>query len=110
MLDNEKKTYYVSIANGEISRDGTNSTWNFKIEATDDEITELRSAFDENYWNEWRTFIRAHIPFVEYHHDKENNAYDERLQKIYQAIFELGDEQAKKHIQEMGILFEDPLA
>ncbi|WP_053367468.1 hypothetical protein [Bacillus sp. FJAT-27245] len=109
-MGQDKKTYYIAVESGEISRDETSSTWSFKIKATDEEITELRSLFNENYANEWKNFIRAHIPFREYHHDKENNAIDEKLKQIYQAIHDLGDEQAKNHIEEMGILSENPMA
>ncbi|RDU36120.1 hydrolase [Neobacillus piezotolerans] len=109
-MENDRKTYYIAVESGEISRSETSSTWSFKIMATDEEITELRSLFNQNYANEWKNFIRAHIPFVEYHHDNENNAIDEKLKTIYQAIHRLGDAQAKQHIEEMGILSEDPLA
>jgi len=103
-LDNVKKTYYIAIANGEIFSREDSSPWNFKISATDDEITLLRDLFDENHANEWENFIRAHIPFIEYHHDKENTQYDQKLQKIYGVIYSLGDQEAREHIAGMGIL------
>ncbi|WP_082347168.1 hydrolase [Bacillus sp. FJAT-18017] len=107
-MDGQKKTYYVSIANGEISQSATSSPWNFKIEATDEEITTLREYFDENYTHELGNFVRAHIPYVEYHHDKDNDAYDIGMQKIYSMIYDLGDKQARNHIESMGILNQPP--
>ncbi|OCA91460.1 hydrolase [Bacillus sp. FJAT-27225] len=104
----KKKTYYISIATGEISQSATSSPWNFKIEATDEEIIQLREYFDENYNNELSTYVRAHIPYVEYHHDKANDAYDDMMQKIYSLIYELGDNEAKNHIDSMGILNQAP--
>lgn len=98
-----KKYYYINIGSGEISQSSTDSTWNYKIEATDDEIKELRELFNQNYSTEWQSFWRAHIPFKEYHHDKENDAYDETVEKVYQMIYELGDQEAKEHIETMGI-------
>lgn len=103
-MESNKKTYYISIANGEIMQSSTDSSWNFRIEATNEEIIRLRELFDQNYSTEWQNFFRAHVPYVQYHYDRENDAYDETLQKVYQLIYQLGDEEAKKHIMEMGIL------
>lgn len=103
-VNQAKKTYYITVGTGEISQSSTDSAWNFKIEATDDEITILREYFDQNYSTEWKNFFRAHVPFLEYHHDKENDAYDETVIKVYQMIYELGDQEAKDHIHSMGIL------
>lgn len=100
-MQEEKNTYYISIANGEIMRQPTVSPWNFKIYATDAEITNLRELFDANYSVEWVNFFRAHIPYREYHNDPENDQYDEHMSKIYETIYELGDEEAKRHVREM---------
>lgn len=100
----EKKTYYIEIANGEISQSGTDSPWNFKIEATEEEILALREYFDQDESDEISNFIRAHIPFREYHLDKENDVQDENLQQIYRMIHQLGDQDTKKHIESMGFL------
>jgi hypothetical protein len=104
LLEQIKRDYYIWLPNGQISQDPTASPWNFKIEATDEEITELREYFDQNYSNEWRNFFRAHVPYIQYHYDRENDDYDETLLKIYECIYKLGDEEAKKHIESMGIL------
>lgn len=103
-MASNKKTYYLSVGNGEIMQTSTDSPWNFKIEATDDEIIRLRELFDQNYSTEWQNFFRAHVPYVQYHYDRENDAYDETLKKVYQMIYQLGDEEAKQFISEMGIL------
>ncbi|WP_318507901.1 hydrolase [Bacillus sp. T3] len=99
-----KKPYYISIGTGEIMQTATDSPWNFKIEATDDEITKLREYFDQNYSTEWQNFFRAHVPYIQYHYDRENDAYDNTMVKIYQMIYELGDEEAKQHIRSIGII------
>lgn len=103
-MDDQKKTYYIDVGTGEISRSATSSTWSFKIHATDEEITQLRELFEQNYSNELGTFIRAHIPFKEYHHDKDNDNYDSNLQQAYSIIHKLGDEGTKAHIESMNIL------
>ncbi|XJZ26580.1 hydrolase [Bacillota bacterium Lsc_1132] len=99
-----KKLYYVDVGTGEISQSPTSSTWSFQIQATDHEIMKLRELFDQNYSTEWRNFFRAHIPYVEYHYDDENDSYDETIQKVYALIYKLGDEETKQHIESMGIL------
>lgn len=103
-MDQEKSTYYINIGSGEISRSSTDSPWNFKIEATDEEITRLRQIFDENYNVEWAGFWRAHVPIMEYHHDRPNDDYDKHMIEVYRMIHELGDQEAKQHIDKMGIL------
>ncbi|MEK4028387.1 MULTISPECIES: hydrolase [Bacillaceae] len=100
-MEEEKNEYYISLANGEIMRQPTVSPWNFKIYATDVEITELRELFDANYTTEWANFFRAHIPYREYHKDKENDQYDEHMEKIYKIIYKLGDEEAKQYVKEV---------
>ncbi|CAM4159626.1 hydrolase [Bacillus manliponensis] len=100
----EKKTYYVSIANGEISRVQSANTYSFTIQATDEEIVELRSHFDHAYEEDLGSFVRSHVPFVEYHHDSNNDRYDEQLQEAYKMIYELGDNETKELIAQMGII------
>ena len=56
MADERKKTYYVSMATGEISQLKTASPWDFQIEATDEEIARLREYFDQNYSTDWQAF------------------------------------------------------
>ncbi|MBN8250768.1 hydrolase [Priestia flexa] len=99
-----KKTYYVSLGSGEISQVSTASEWNFKISATDLEVEQLRERLDQRYSDDWQGFFRAHIPYLEYHHDRQNDAYDDMNTQLYQMLYELGDENAKAHIRTMGIL------
>lgn len=103
-MTEQKKTYYIDVGTGEISRSATSSTWSYKIEATDEEISDLRELFEQNYENEWGSFWRAHTPYVQYHHDRENDAYDNTLKQMYGMIHKLGDEEAKNHIESMDIL------
>ncbi len=104
VMSQEKKTYYITVGTGEITKSRTDSAWNFKIEATDDEIIQLRELFDQNYSMEWQNFFRAHVPYVQYHHDRENDQYDDTIVQVYQMIYNLGDAEAKQHIESMGII------
>ncbi|NHM32257.1 hydrolase [Neobacillus terrae] len=102
---NEKPTqiYYLDIATGEIMMD-PNWDWTFRLQATDDEIDLLREMLDEEYETDWEAFSRAHVPFLEYHKSSPNNEYDDRMVYIYAMIYKLGDAEAKRHVEEMGIL------
>ncbi|MBS4208586.1 hydrolase [Bacillus sp. FJAT-50079] len=103
-MDNEKKPFYISVGPGQIMSTATDSPWEFKIEATDDEIKMLRKVFDSNADNSIDDFLRAHIPFLEYHHDPTNDRHDDNLLRIYGMIYSLGDQEAKQHVESMGIL------
>ena len=106
-MNEERNDYYIEIATGEISRSSTDSPWNFKISATDEEITQLREIFDSNHSVDWQNFYRAHVPYLQYHYDRENDAYDENMRQAYGMIHQLGDGEAKKFIEGMGILNEE---
>ncbi|WP_342432702.1 hydrolase [Neobacillus sp. FSL H8-0543] len=103
-MNEQKKTYYIDVGTGGISQSETSSTYSFKIQANDEEITELRELFDQNYSTEWKNFFRAHVPYVQYHYDRENDAYDNTIQQVYGMIHKLGDDQAKQHIESMNIM------
>jgi len=57
----ERKTYYISLGEGNISQVRTANSWDYQIQATDEEITRLRELFDQNYSSDWQGFWRAHI-------------------------------------------------
>jgi len=103
-MQESKKTYFIDIGSGEISQSSSSSTWNYKIEATDEEITQLREEFNYNYNMGIQNFLRAHIPFDEYHNDKENHAQDGSMIRIFEMLYQLGDNETKNHIESMGIL------
>lgn len=103
-MEEPKNTYYVSVARGEILRSGTDSPYEFVVNATDDEITRLRYLFDGNEDIGRESFIRAQTPYVQYHDDEPNKEQDSMLVNIYEYIHEIGDEEAVKHIESMGIL------
>lgn len=100
----DRQTYYISIGAGEIFSAPNVSPWQFKINATEQEIGKLRQIFNANYNNSMIDFARAHVPFVEYHNDSSNDRYDENLIQVYQLIYQLGDQEAKDHIDSIGIL------
>lgn len=106
-MEQEKQIYYVNIQSHEITQNPYDWEWDFKIEATNGQIAHLKRLFDENYQTDWESYIRAHIPFLEYHHDPQNKEYDARMVVIYAMLYQLGDIKSRNHIREMGILNHD---
>lgn len=106
-MDEQKKTYYIDVGTGGISQSAGSSTWSYKIQATDEEIIQLRELFDQNYSTEWKNFFRAHTPYVQYHYDRENDAYDNTIQHVYGMLHKLGDDEARNHIESMNIIPEN---
>lgn len=100
----EKNTYYISVGSREISQIKTASPFELEIEATEDEVRALREIFDEMYSADWMGFFRAHVPYVQYHYDRENDMIDRDLINVYQMLYDLGKPETKQHIESMGIL------
>ncbi|MDQ0160948.1 hypothetical protein [Bacillus alveayuensis] len=103
-MADHKKTYYISLGSGEISQVATASPWDYKIKANDEEITVLREYFDQIHSTGWQNFLRAHVPYIQYHYDRENDAIDSLYKDIFKMIYRLGDEEAKEHIRSTGLI------
>lgn len=100
----EKETYYISVGSRGISQIKTASPFELEIEATHEEIQALRGIFNEMYDADVMGFVRAHIPFMPYHNDHENDLIDWDLTNVYQMLYNLGKPKTKQHIESMGIL------
>ncbi|WLR50309.1 hydrolase [Bacillus tianshenii] len=100
----EKKTYYVAVGAREISQIRDYGLNQFEIQATEDEIFRLREVFDEAYSADWLSFWRSHVPYVQYHHDKENDMYDDDMKQVFQMIYEFGTPETKQQIESIGVL------
>src|SRR5690625_123985 len=97
----DKRKFYVSVESQEISELMAGNNNQFIIYGGPEDIIYLREIFDELQDAEFSTFWRAHVPFKEYHHDEDNDSYDESLLRAYKIIHELGDETTSKHIEQM---------
>lgn len=100
----EKTTYYVSVGSGDILQDPKAASFEFEIRATPEELNELEELFEERAEASYGTARRAVIPYVEYHHDKENDAYDRSMRDIYLLLHRLGTPETRRHIESMNIL------
>jgi len=96
----DKKTYYVDITAESILTEPV-ETPSFVIQATDQEVQVLQSVFDDKDRADLESYVKAHIPFD---NQNENAHYDKAQKILYSIIYHLGDETARRHIDEMGIL------
>ena len=103
----EKHSYCINIQSHEIFTEPNGAEWDFRIYATESQIAVLERLFDKTDETDWESYIRAHIPFLEYHHQPQNKEYDLRILLIYSLLHYLGDVKTRAHIHEMGILNEE---
>jgi hypothetical protein len=107
LMDEPKHSYFINIQSHEIISESNGVEWDFKINATESQVAVLERLFDKSDETDWESYFRAHIPFLEYHHQPQNKEYDLRILLIYSLLYYLGDEKTRAHIREMGILSED---
>ncbi|WP_226580098.1 hydrolase [Halobacillus litoralis] len=101
-MDRDK--YYINMGTREISLNHDANNDDFVIYATSDEVITLREVFNALEEADNRSFYRAHIPFMPYHQDQDNDDTDADMKKAFQQIYDLGDDTTKHHIAEMGVL------
>jgi hypothetical protein len=103
----EKKRYYISVQADTILAGQGEAAYEFEIDATPEQIEKLQELFEDKSDSADGTFLKAHTPAIPYHHDVENDAYDNYLREIYSMIHELGTPETRRHIEEMGVLRPD---
>ncbi|PLS09675.1 hydrolase [Neobacillus cucumis] len=106
-MEEQKHSYYINIQSHEVFSEPDGVEWDFKIEATPSQLAVLERMFDKTDETDWESYIRAHVPYLEYHHQPQNKEYDLRLTLIYSLLYYLGDEKTRQHIGNMGIINED---
>lgn len=101
---NDKQRYYVSVQSGSIFSNQGDAPYELEIDATTKEVVQLRELFDEHELLDFDNMLRGPIPAIPYHHDDENDVYDQQLQRIYTMLYQLGTPETRKHIEEMGLM------
>jgi len=99
-----KKHFYVSVHGDSILPNEGDAAYGFEIEATEEQVDELQRLFNGRQNADDQAFFRAHVPFLEYHHDQANDRYDDYLTDVYRMIHDLGTPETKSHIESMHIL------
>ncbi|WP_051348578.1 hypothetical protein [Peribacillus kribbensis] len=103
-MKEDKQSYYVDIANGEVLQERIDGSPNFRIYANEEELADLRGWFRANYNDDLKTFSRSHVPFLEPSKDSQNDKYEHSMNEIYKMIYDLGDEEARNFIEEQNLL------
>ena len=103
-MSEEKNTYYIDLVSGDILGQKVDENPSFTVHATDDELVELKQCLEEQHKDDMEAFERAHVPYLLYHRDKSNDKYDAAMKKLYAIIYRIGDEAARQHIEDIGIL------
>ncbi len=104
----EKKKYYVSIHTSastyEIREEKGQSTYDFEIEASPEEIEQLKYSFEKAASADFKSYLHSHVPFPNDMADADHETYDNTLNTIYDKIYTLGTTETKSQIEEMGVL------
>lgn len=100
----DKKTYYVSMQGNTIMENQGDSSYEFEIEATEEDIRQIQELFDEKLDAEDSSFFRAITPAIPHHIDDESGEMDYWLLQAYRKLHELGTPETRAHIESMNIL------
>jgi hypothetical protein len=105
----DKKTYYVSVQAGSILENQGDAAYEFEIQATEKEISQLQELFDGKDEADNDAWGRTPIPILQYHHDRPNDVYDYYLKEVFSFIHDLGTPETQKFIETMNVLTEEDL-
>lgn len=100
----DKKTYYISVQSRYISERQDEAPYELVVEATPEEITQLRDLFHSMYHFDMETYFRMHYPGIPEHYDNDNDLYERDLKNIYRMLYDLGTEETRDHIASMNVL------
>lgn len=106
-MEGKKNTYYLNLESGEVLEEPVEPEGHFTLHATNEEILRLREYLDENHNDDWQAFGKAHLLLDDA--EMENRKYDHAMKEVYKMIYQLGDQEARNHVQNMGILDESRL-
>ncbi|AEI39519.1 hypothetical protein [Paenibacillus mucilaginosus] len=104
-----KKIYYISVGPGTIEdqqtlADQRNYTYDYQVEASEEEYQELRRLLQSTEETQDGTFARAPIPYKSADHDPATEQFNDRMKDLYTLLYRLGTAETKGHIEKMGIL------
>lgn len=99
-----KKKYYVSVQAKTICEHQDDATYELEIYANEDDVERLERIFDtmerfDNAAGLQEAFI---IPITHLNMENVDN-YEHHLKEAYSLIRELGTQETKQHIREMGL-------
>lgn len=96
-----KRKYYVSLSNKKILPVPVDASSEFEVEIDRTFVSVFERLFKQMDDLEMRNFLRAHLPYIPYHNDKNNHDIDLRTQKIYAMIHEFSDPSTQRFIEQL---------
>ena len=100
----DRRRYYVSVHSKSIMENQGDGAYEFEVEATPEELDELRDLFADLEIDENKTAFRGALqPAKPYHLDGENDAYDDDLNEIYNLLLRIGTEETVRHLNGMRL-------
>ncbi len=103
-MNDERKTYYVSVGAGQVLEDPEAAAFEFEIRANEEELNKLQELFEETSSAEEAAAFHFVRPVMKYGNEDWNAAYGSQLHDIYKWLYHLGTEETKKHIESINIL------
>lgn len=101
MISIDTTTIYLSVANQSYSYEPLGLPCEFKLNLEDQQVKIFENLFLQLDSLEFHNIVRAHLPYIQYHLDEENDEIDARLKKIYALIHEFGDSQTKEFVEQL---------
>ncbi|PIC69146.1 transposase [Sporosarcina sp. P18a] len=99
----EKYPMYISLNNKLVLTDPHSSTWEYKVEVTREVYPIFEKLFSQMEQLEFQNFLRSHVPYAQYHYDKDNDKLDVRLKKVFALIHEFTDDESKRFIEKLPL-------
>ncbi|GAA3404234.1 hypothetical protein ACFFNY_26295 [Paenibacillus hodogayensis] len=104
-----KTIYDVSVSAGTITEQAArfeqpDRTYEFSVEATDDEIGELRRLLDSYADQDMHALRRAPVPYKSADHDEATESFNNRTYQLYAALYALGTTETRDYIEQSQML------
>lgn len=97
----DKCRLYVSVTDQRIYHYPDDAPWEYKVDVQREYIPIFKRLFEQTNELEFQNFLRAHLPYVPYHNDRNNHLIDLRTQKVYALIHEFSDQPTKAFIEKL---------
>ncbi|MFB4167508.1 hypothetical protein [Virgibacillus sp. JSM 102003] len=100
----ERKTYYVAVDTKDIREVSVpDSGIEYEIIASPDEAKEIQLLFTEESKDGRKATEYLGNPFDEWGADDKRRNYDDHLIKVYRRLYELGTNDTKSKINQLGL-------
>ncbi|WP_211747246.1 hypothetical protein [Paenibacillus sp. Marseille-Q4541] len=96
-------TYYVSITQQLIHQEPTEAN-DYEVQLNQDELSRMQDLMSSIGNEDEYTFKRTPVPYKSADHDDANEKFTDRIQELYQLIYDNGTEKTRETIREQRVL------